>query len=272
MLNDVRGQVATNVWGAFSTLFSSPIAVFQDPWIQFLVQLAVSVALGCLPVVITYQAVRRLLDSVDGAEMLPAGVLVRRSLSAGVAVTGVALYGWFAGTLADYFRELLGSMPLQISHLEIFFLSRDPTTGFVGLVMILTFLIGAALVVIQRIILAAEFTALMIVGAFLALQKVSEDRPAGWQLWKREVTAICVTPVMQLLLVFLFVLRLAQATTGGFTQWLEAFGMLYLVWHVPRWARQFTYSAGVGSGIASVAAGAGRLAVMQMMIRTTVKK
>lgn len=260
------------MWTLFSRLFSSPIAILEDHWVQLLIRLAMATALGCLPVLITYQAVRRLIESADGQEMLPPGVLVRRSLSAGVAVTGVALYGWFAGSLADYLRELLGAVPLEVSFLEMFFLSRDPTSGLAGLLFILTFLTGAGLVIIQRIILAAEFTVLMIIGAFLALQKVSEDRPAGWQLWKREVTAVCITPVLQLLLVFLFMLRLGAGGAGGFTRWFEAFGMLYLLWHMPRWARQFTYSAGVGDAIAGAAAGAGRLAVMQVMLRSAIKK
>jgi hypothetical protein len=273
VLNDLRGQVATNLWTTFSHLFSSPVAILQDPWVQFLISLAMAIALGCLPVLITYQASRRVLESADGQELLPPGVLVRRSVVAGLAVTGIAMYGWFAGTLADYLRDVLGATPLQTSFLELFFLSRDPTAGLAGLLLILTFLIGAALVVIQRIILSAEFTVLMIIGPFLALQKVAEDRPAGWQLWKREVVAVCIAPVLQLLILFLFMLRLgAGGAAGGFTRWFEAFGLLYLLWHMPRWARQFTYSAGVGSAAAGLATGAGRLAVMQVMLRSAIKK
>ena len=265
--DDLARSYADDLWTSFSTLFSSPVAVLQDPWIEFFIKLAVTIAMGCLPVLITYQAVRRMLESMDGSSTIPPEVLVRRSLVAGVAVTGVALYGWFAGTVADHLRELLGALPLQISFLEIFFLGNDPTSGLAGLLLLLIFLVSAALVVVQRAILSAEFSMLMIIGAFLALQKLSDDNPQAWQLWKREVVAICITPVLQLLLIFLVALRLGAGHASELGKWLEGFAMLYLLWNMPRWARQFTYSTGMGHAVAGAAAGATRMAVISMMLK-----
>jgi hypothetical protein len=257
-------------------LFSSPLAALEDPWIQFFVKLTMTIAVACLPVLITYQAVRRMLESLDGTNATPPEVLVRRSLNAGVAVTGVALFGWLAGTFADYARELLGAMPVKFSFLETFFIGPNATSGLAGLLLMMVFLIGAGLVVIQRAILGAEFAVLMIIGAFLGLQKVGEDRPHGWQLWKREVVAVCITPVLQLLLIYLFAIRvMGQAHPDPFTgaanidlgSWVDAFAMLYLLWNMPRWARQFTYSTGVGHTLAGGVAGVTRLAVFRMMLK-----
>lgn len=265
---DLKGAYASTLWTLFSKLFTSPIAVLEDQWIQFLIKMAMTIALGCLPVLIAYQAVRRVLESVDGQAFTPPEVLVRRSMQAGAALTGVALYGWFAGTLANLARDVLGALPLQVSFLETFFLGTDQTSGLAGVLMALVFLSCAGVVLIQRAILAAEFTILMIVGAFLALQKVGDDNPQGWQLWKREVTAICLTPVLQLLTVYLFAIRMKGAGTSlTLTQWLEAFAMLYLLWNTPRWARQFTYSTGVGHTVAGAGAGAVRLVAIRAMMK-----
>lgn len=265
---DLSGAFAADLWDAFSTLFSSPIAVLRDPWIEMLIKLAVSIAIGCLPVLITYQAVRRMLDTLDGTSVTPPEVLIRRSLGAGVAVTGVALYGWFAGTLADKLRDVLGALPFDVSFLETFFLSSDPTSGLAGYLLLLVFLGCAGLVVIQRAILAAEFSVLMIIGAILALQKISSDNPQAWQVWKREVIALCITPVLQLLLLYLVAMRLGVRKPTELVKWLEGLAMLYLLWNMPRWARQFTYSTGVGHAVAGAAAGASRLAVIRLLLKS----
>lgn len=265
---DLKGAYGQALWNGFSKLFSSPIAVLEDRWVRFLIEMAMTIAIGALPVLITYHAVRRVLESLDGQSTTPPEVLVRRSLQAGAALTGVALYGWFAGTLADHAREVLGALPFKVSFLEVYFIPIDMSSGLAGLLLALVFLCCAGVVVIQRAILAAEFTVLMVVGAFLALQKIGDESPQGWQLWKREVTAISLTPVLQLLTIYLFAIRLkGVGATLTLAHWLEAFAMLYLLWNTPRWARQFTYSTGMGHTSAGAGAAAARLVAIRWMLK-----
>jgi hypothetical protein len=264
---DLQGAFAQTLWTSFTKLYFSPVVALEDPTVQFLIRLAMTIALGCLPVLITYQAMRRVLESMDGTSVTPPEVLVRRSLNAGIALTGIALYGWFASTLADYGRELLGALPYNLSFLETFFFSDDPKATLAVWCLALVFLVCAGLVLVQRAILGAEFAVLMIIGAFLALQKVADDSPQGWQVWKREVTAICLTPVLQLLLLYLFAQRMSDGTTASLGRWLEAFAMLYLLWNTPRWARQFTYSTGVGHTVAGAGSAATRLVAIRMMLK-----
>jgi hypothetical protein len=269
---DLDRTFTNDLWTLFSDLFGSPVAVLSDPWVQWFIKLSVSIGVAALPVVIAYHGVRRTLDTLDGTEVMPAGVLVRRSLTAGAVLTGVALYGWFAATLADYLRDLLGALPLNIALIHAFFFVDEHTSKLAALCIFLMFLIGAGLVVVQRAILSAEFTVLMIIGAFLALGRVADDRPAPWLLWKREVVACCITPVLQLLLIYLCMIRLGGiGDPASFARWLQAFAMLYLLWNTPRWARQFTYAVGGGGGVggmaAGVTAGVTRLVMMRTMWR-----
>lgn len=270
VLVDLDKAYSNQLWQAFSQLFSSPVAVLDDPWVQWFSRLSANIALSALPVLIAYHAVRRTVESLDGTEVMPAGVLVRRSVTAGAVLTGVTLYGWFSGTIADYLTQLLGAVPLNMEIIHAFFGLDEHTSTLAALSIAGVFLIGSALVVIQRAILNAEFMVLMIIGAFQALTLVGEDRPVSWQLWKREVVAICITPVLQLLLIFFFTIGLAGLDPSSFSRWLQAFALLYLLWNTPRWARQFTYAAGgsggIGGSAAGVVTGATRLVVMRRIL------
>jgi hypothetical protein len=269
ILADMAGTYSDELWRAFAGLFGSPLPILHDPTVSSLRAIAVSIALGALPAVIAWVALKQTLETMDGSSVTPPAVLIRRCLTAGVTVTAISLVAWYGGTFADYLRDVLGAYGLGISFLELLF---KVFHGDLTLILLtLVFLLGVGAVILQRAVLGMEFTLLLIIGAFLGLTRVTDDNPLPWQVWKREMFAICLTPLLQLLILLLFARRLAGVDAASFGRWLDSFALLYLLWHMPRWTRQFTYFTGIGGTVGGLGLEVGRIALMRHLIRSAAK-
>lgn len=269
ILADMAGKYSDELWKAFSKLFGSPLPVLNDPTVTSLRSIAVSIALGALPAIIAWVSLKRTLEAMEGSSVTPPEVLVRRCFTAAVTVTAISLVAWYAGTFADHIRDILGTYGLGISFLDLLF--KVFTDDLTLILLMIVFLLGVGMVILQRAVLGMEFTLLLIIGAFLGLTRVTDDNPMPWQVWKREMFAILITPLLQLLILLLFARRLSGVDAASFGRWLDSFALLYLLWHMPRWARQFTYFTGIGSTIGGLGMEVGRMAIMRHLIRSAAK-
>lgn len=270
ILKVLTGEWSNVAWSWFSSFFSSPLAVLDHPLVSQLVQIAVACALGLLPAVVAWKALHETLARMDGAATTRPETLVRQALLAGVAVTGTSLTSWFIGTLADLARDVLAAVGLNINLLKDFFLLPygAPTTA---ILLILIFAIGAIILTIQRVVIAAEFTVLMCVGPLLAVGLMKEGGSSTWSIWLREVVSLMVTPVIQMLVLLLFIRYFTGSGPLGLADRLFSLGFLWVLWNTPRWARQMIYQVGAGGMMVNAAMEAGRMAVMRKMLAATAK-
>jgi hypothetical protein len=253
VIRQLTGEWSDIVWQWFSRFFGAPVAIFDDPLVQRLVQVGIGVALGVLPVMIGWRALQEMLARMDGTSMAPPEALIRRGLTAGVAVTATSLAAWFMTSLAEQARGVLAAVGLDINLLRQFF---DPTASATSTVIMLTlaFLIAALILTIQRGVLAAELTVLLVMGPVMAAGLLKEDGASTWTIWVREVTSILLTPLIQMLVLMLFIRKWGNA--GGVLDIgdrLASFAFLYVLWNTPRWARQMVYSVGASGAVSSAA-------------------
>lgn len=263
VLADLTGEYSNQLWALFAQLFSSPVAVLNDPTVQRLQQIAAMIALGALPAIVAWAALKRMFETMDGTCTTPPEMLIRRCITAGVTVTALSTFAWYAGTLGNYLRDVLAAFGVDISMLGLYFGTFGG--GIAAGLLLLVFLIVTGIVILQRAVLTMEFTLLVICGAFMALTLATEENAQPWQVWKREIIAICVTPVLQLLVLLLFARRIAGVDPASVQRWIDSFALLYVLWNTPRWARQFTYKTGVGTNLAGAAGGIARLSIIRRL-------
>lgn len=270
VLEQITSQWANQAWVWFSTFFAPPLAVLTDPAVQLLMQVAVAAALGFLPVVVAWTALSGTLARMDGASSMAPETIVRRTIVTGMAVTGTSLAAWFIGTLADHAREVLGAIGLDIDLIKDFFLfpMGAPTT----VVMItLVFIVGGIILSIQRVVITAEFTVLICVGPLLALGLMRERGSSTWEIWLREVTSLLITPIIQMLVLLLFLRKYGGGGPLEMMDRVASLGFLWVLWNTPRWARQMIYQVGAGGMVVNAAMEASRFAVMRKMMAAAAK-
>jgi hypothetical protein len=270
ILQQVTGQWSNQAWVWFSQFFSPPLAVIDDPAVQLLTHVTVAAAMGFLPVVVAWTALRETIARMDGASTMAPETLVRRAIVTGVAVTGTSLAAWFIGTLADLAREVVGAVGLDINLLKDFFLISmgAPTTV---MMMILVFIVGAIILTIQRIVIMAEFTVLVCVGPLLAVGLMREGSSSTWSIWLREVVSLVITPIIQMLVLLLFLRKYGGAGPLDMVDRVASLGFLWVLYNIPRWARQMVYQVGAGGMVVNAAMSAGRFAMMRKMMSAATK-
>ena len=272
VIRQLTGDLSNQAWNWFSEFFSSPVAMLDHPLVQRLTQIAIGLGLGFLPVAVAWIVLRETLARLDGSSTTPPESVIRRAMITGCAVTATSTVAGFLGTLAELGRELLQAFGLDLNLIEIFFkMPLEP--GVVALVITLMFAIGTVILCLQRIVIAAEFTILLVIGPLMALGLIREQGSTTWNIWLRELLSLLVTPVLQMLVLLIFVRNWANA--AGFAEVGARFaslGFLWVLWNTPRWARQMIYQAGAGGAVIGGAANVGRLVVMRQLIRATVTK
>lgn len=271
IFRELSNDINRDLLVMFGNLFSAPVAVLQVPAFITLQQIAAGLALGGLSAAIGWQALRRIWLSMDGASDTPPEVLIRRGLTAGLTVTAVSLLGWGAASIAESFRSILIAFGVDFSYLTFFFI---PNGGLAYLLLNLVFIGGALVLLLQRAQLYMEFAVLMIIGPLAAVALVADENPAPWAAWKREMIAICITPLLQLMLFILFARVIGHSPTTEISlgQWISGFSLLALLWRMPRWARQFTATTGTGHAVAGAGVSVGRMAVMTQIARAAITK
>ncbi|MFZ5823400.1 MAG: conjugal transfer protein TrbL family protein [Bacillota bacterium] len=263
-------QWADQAWIWFSNLFAPPLAVLHDPVVVTLTQVAVAAAMGFLPAAVAWTAAREMIARMDGAATMAPETVVRRAIITGVAVTGTSLVAWFIGTLADHARNLLAAVGLDINPFEAFFFvpGGAPTTS---VMLTLVFLVGAITLSIQRVVIAAEFTVLICVGPLMAAGLMREGSGTTWAVWVREVVSLVLTPIIQMLVLLLFIRKYGGAGPMDMMARAASLGFLWVLWNTPRWARQMVYQVGAGGAVVNAVGNMGRMAAMRYMARAAIK-
>lgn len=271
VLKMITGEWSNIAWSWFSKLFASPLAVLADPVVEKLTQVTIAAALGFLPVLVAWRALSETLARMDGTSNMPPEALVRRTMVTGIAVTGTSAAAWFLGTLADLGREVLAAVGLDINLMEEFF--QMPLSAPSSVVIItLVFAVGALILTLQRAVITAEFTVLVCVGPLLAVGLMREGGSSTWQVWLREVISLLVTPLIQMLVLLLFIRNYASASGPlEIGDRLASLAFLWVLWNTPRWARQMIYQVGAGGMVVNTAMEAGRMAVMRKMLAAAAK-
>lgn len=267
----LAGEWSNQAWQWFSVLFSPPVAVLSDPLVQRLVTVSTGLVLGFLPVAVGWTALRETLARMDGTSTSPPEALIRRAVVTGMAVTGTTVLAWGLVTFAEQTRVVIGAVGLNINLLHQFFqLPTNPASTL--LFLMLAFLIGGLLLVIQRAVITAEFTLLLAMGPVMAAGLIRESGSSTWTVWVRELISLLITPLIQMLVMLVFLTRWGNA--GGVLQVgdrVAALAFLYVLWKTPGWARQMVY-AGTGAGAAvGGAVAVTRLVVMRQLMRVAFK-
>ena len=266
VFQSLTGEASNVIWQWFSRLFSAPVAVLSDPLVLRLTQIIVGLVLGLLPVLIGGTILKEMLHRMDGTSVTPPESLVRRGLVTGVAVTATSLVAWYMTTLAELARGVLAGVGLDINLLQQFIMSPTDLKITIQLLNLL-FIIGAVVVTVQRLVVAAEFTVMIVIGPVMAAGLMREGGNSSWNIWLRELTSLLITPVLQLLVTLLFVRKWAgSGTPPDVGDRLVALALLWVLWNTPRWARQMVYSSGAGSMVGA-AANAGRMVIVQQLIK-----
>lgn len=270
IFEQTTNQWADHAWDWFSHFFAPPLAVIDDPIVATLVQVCVAAALGFLPVIVGWSVLRESLQRIDGAATMAPETIVRRAIMTGAAVTGTSLAAWFIGTLADYAREVLGAVGLDINLLEAFFSfpAGAPTTV---MMITLVFIVGGIILTIQRVVISAEFTVLLCVGPLLALGQMREGGSSSWAMWIREVLSLVITPLIQMLVLLLFLRKFGGAGPLDMIDRAASLAFLWVLYNTPRWARQLVYQVGTGAAAVNMVAQAGRMAAMRQMVTMVTK-
>jgi len=265
ILEQITVQWSNQAWEWFSYFFAPPLAVIQDPTVETLTQVCVAAALGVLPVIIGWYALRESIQRIDGAATLAPETIVRRAIMTGTAVTGTSLAAWFIGTLADNAREVLAAVGLDINLLQDFFFFPVGSPATL-LVTSLVFLIGAIILTIQRVVIMCEFTVLLIVGPLMGLGLMREGGSSTWAMWLREVVSLVITPIIQMLVLLLFLRKFGGAGPLDMFDRAASLGFLWVLYNTPRWARQMVYQVGTGGAAVNMVVQAGRAAAMKQML------
>lgn len=260
-------EMSADVWSFFGHFFAFPVAVVDYPLIQHLVRLAVVIALACLPVAIGVQVLKQIFDRADGSARTAPEELVRRIIVTGLAVTGTSTLAWFMVTLSGLVRDALTHIVANIDILSIFFASSFNGLTLTMLLLAILFVIGAIVLLIQRAILTAELTVLLVVGPIMAAGLIREGGGVTWGVWVRELTSVLVTPLLQYLITILFINVLLDPT-GDLTiaQQVAGLAYLYVLFNTPRWARQMVYQTGAGGALIGGAVQAGRMVVLRKIM------
>lgn len=266
----LAGDWSNQAWEWFAKFFAAPVAVLDDPLVQRLVQVAVGLVLGFLPVAIAWLVLRETLARMDGASTTSPATLVRRALITGVAVTGTSLLAWFMVTLANHARDMLVAVGLDLTPMQRFF-DAPLTTGSIILGLQLMFLVAAIILSLQRWVIAAEFTVLMVMGPVMAAGLINEGGQSTFSIWLREVISLLITPLIQMMVLLIFLRKWGEPGLLGVEDRLASLAFLWVLWNTPRWARQMVYSAGAGSAVVGTAANVGRLMIMRQLIRGVTK-
>lgn len=260
----------SQAWHLFSNwFFGVPLPVLDDPLVVRLVQVAIGLVLGFLPVAIGWMVFRETVARMDGAGTMPPETLVRRAIVTGAAVTGTSTAAWVMVKLAERSREVVASLGVSLNLFQNYFEVPQQLTWTVG-VLGLVFLVGVIVLVIQRVVVEAEFTVLLIIGPVMAAGLLKEGGQNAFGIWLREMIALLLTPLIQMLTSYLFIHKWA-ATKPEFFDRLAALGFLYVLWNTPRWARQMVYSVGAGDAVVGAGVGAARMVIMRQMIRAVTK-
>jgi hypothetical protein len=269
VLKMLAGEWSNQAWDWFSGFFSAPVIVLDDPLVVRLVHVAVGVTLGFLPVAVAWMATRETVARLDGAGTIPPELLIRRAMTAGVAVTATSAAAWFMTTLAEGARSILAAVGLDINLLQQFFAAPDELK--VTLILLaLVFVIGTVILVLQRYVIAAEFSVLLVMGPLMAAGLLRDDGRTAWNIWLREMTALLATPLIQLLVTLLFVRKFAGGNAPpDIAARLASLAYLWVLYNTPRWARQMVYSVGTGDALVSSAANVGRMLVMRQLMQLT---
>jgi len=258
-------------WDRFSHFFSAPVAVLTDPLVAQFSQISIGISLGVLPVAITWISLKEMLLRMDGASTMPPEALIRRAMLAGMAVTGTATAAWFMVESAELIRGVIAGAGLEIDLLKQFFampLEPISTVLFLSLV----FLIGSLILTFQRIVIAAEFTLLLILGPLMGVGLLKEGGSTAWTLWLKEMTSLLLTPLIQMLVLQIFIRQwVGDNPLVEVSDRLAAIGFLYLLYHSPRWARKVVYEAGLGGAVAGSSGSVTRAVVMRQIVRATMK-
>lgn len=266
VLAQATGDLSSEIWKLFSSFFVFPVAVTGAPIVQRLIRFAVVISLAYLPAALGVQVLKQIFDRMDGSARSAPEELIRRVIVTGVAITGTSTVAWFMLVLADLVRQALASIELRVNLLAMFF--GDPQ-GFtlVMLFLQILFVVGAIVLIVQRAVLTAEFTILLITGPIMAAGLIRENGQGLWGVWVRELTSVMVTPLIQFLTTILFIYVFLDVD-GALTIWQQAGGLayLYVLFNTPRWARQLVYQTGSGSAIVGGTANAARMVVLRKLI------
>lgn len=267
VFRQITGEWSNQLWDWFSRFFAAPVAVLDDPVVRQLTSVFIGIGLGVLPVAIAWTVIGESLKRLDGAGTVPPEALVRRALIAGAAVTGTSTVAWFMQSLAEHARGVLTAVGMQVNVFEVFF-KLPIQTSFVMILLTLGFLVGVLAIIVQRWVVAGEFTVLLAVGPLMAAGLLRDGANTTWTVWLREMTALLVTPLIQFLLLVLFARKWGSA--AGLLDMgdrIAALAFLYLLWNTPRWARQLVYSVGTAGAVAGTGATMARFMVMQHLAR-----
>jgi hypothetical protein len=266
VLSQATGDLSAEIWTIFSSFFAFPVAVTESSIVQRLVRLAVVVSLAYLPAALGVQVLKQIFDRMDGSARSAPEELVRRVILTGVAVTGTSTVAWFMIVLADLVRQALAGIDLPVNLLAMFFGNPGGFT-LVMLFLSILFVAGAIVLVVQRAVLTAELTILLITGPIMAAGLIRENGQGLWGVWVREMTSVLVTPLIQFLTTILFI-HVFLDTGGQLTIWQQAGGLayLYVLFNTPRWARQLVYQTGTGSALVGGTANAARMMVLRKLI------
>lgn len=263
----VAGEWSNQIWQWFSVLFSPPVPVLADPLVQRLVTVSTSLVLAFLPIAVGWTALRETLARLDGSSTSPPEALIRRAVVTGVAVTGTSLLAWALVTFTEQTRGVLSAVGLNINLFRQFFQVPSQPVSTV-LFLTVAFLVGGLLLVVQRAVIAAEFTLLLAMGPVMAAGLIRESGSSTWTVWVREMISLLITPLVQMLVMLVFLTK--WGNIGGVLQVgdrVAALAFLYVLWKTPGWARHMVYT-GTGAGAAvGGAVAVGRLVVMRQMMR-----
>lgn len=266
VLAQATGDLSSEIWKLFSSFFVFPVAVTGAPIVQRLIRFSVVISLAYLPAALGVQVLKQIFDRMDGSARSAPEELIRRVIVTGVAITGTSTVAWFMLVLADLVRQALASIELRVNLLAMFF--GDPQ-GFtlVMLFLQILFVVGAIVLIVQRAVLTAEFTILLITGPIMAAGLIRENGQGLWGVWIRELTSVLVTPLIQFLTTILFIYVFLDVD-GALSIWQQAGGLayLYVLFNTPRWARQLVYQTGSGSAIVGGTANAARMVVLRKLI------
>lgn len=269
---DFSLSLSNRLWNWFTQLFGNPVGLLDSPGVVGLQRAAVLLASSALPVILIIQAMRNSGSAALGVAQEPPEAVLRRAVVAGISVSGIAIYVAFATELANLLRTVIGLAPMS-SNLNLFKALFDVALGndWLSILLLLIFLLAAGAAVIQRFIFSVETALLFIVGALVAATRAVDEQSPAWQTWKHEIRAVLITPLIQLVILYLIALRIGQVDQTQWTEtgerWVWSLALVYLLWNTPRWARKFTYQVGVGHGIAGTGAHMSRMAVTQLIVR-----
>lgn len=266
VLRQVAGELSNHVWGWFSGFFATPISVPTDPLVQQLVQIGIALAMGFLPVAVGWTVMKETFARMDGSSTTPPESLVRRILLAGAGVTGTSLVAWYMASLADHGRAVLQGAGFHFARLEPFF-KLHTDLGLTPALLTTFFLVCALILLVQRAIITAEFTVLVVMGPFMAAGLIREGGQTTWNIWLREIISVLLTPLIQMLVILIFLQKWAGTSMLDLQDRLFALAFLWVLWNTPRWARQMVYQVGAGHAMVGGAVSVGRIAVMKQLMR-----